>query len=223
MESIFESLENLNVSEECFNEIMGIVEELLNEEDSLDDGSHIRKKYREPEYEKNKDGSIKLNDKGYAIPANKSAEMYAKSHRSHQDEPRYTEGKGIGEYGKRINKGDSDRGAWVTGDTPKEIQEPLAVAKSIIKGTRKLGTSGDMTRADALRKKSEYLYKKAEHLNKAAKFDSNDYDNFEDNADIATELNRQADVRKDASSKARREARRILGLGNKRAERVPKS
>ena len=29
MESIFESLENLNVSEECFNDIMGIVEDLL--------------------------------------------------------------------------------------------------------------------------------------------------------------------------------------------------
>ena len=30
--NIFESLENLNVSEECFNEIMGIVEEILNED-----------------------------------------------------------------------------------------------------------------------------------------------------------------------------------------------
>ena len=29
---IFESLENLNVSEECFDEIMGIVEELINED-----------------------------------------------------------------------------------------------------------------------------------------------------------------------------------------------
>lgn len=31
MESIFESLENLNVSEGCFNEIKGIVEEYINE------------------------------------------------------------------------------------------------------------------------------------------------------------------------------------------------
>lgn len=30
--NIFESLENLNVSEECFDEIMGLVEELLNED-----------------------------------------------------------------------------------------------------------------------------------------------------------------------------------------------
>lgn len=29
--NIFESLENLNISEECFEEIMGIVEDLLNE------------------------------------------------------------------------------------------------------------------------------------------------------------------------------------------------
>ena len=29
--NIFESLENLNVSEECFNDIMGIVEEIINE------------------------------------------------------------------------------------------------------------------------------------------------------------------------------------------------
>ena len=31
MENIFESLENLNISEECFDEIMGIVEEIINE------------------------------------------------------------------------------------------------------------------------------------------------------------------------------------------------
>ena len=34
MESIFESLENLNVSEECFDEIIGIVEDLFKEGDS---------------------------------------------------------------------------------------------------------------------------------------------------------------------------------------------
>ena len=31
MQSIFESLENLNVSESCYNEIMDIVEEVINE------------------------------------------------------------------------------------------------------------------------------------------------------------------------------------------------
>ena len=49
--SIFESLENLNVSEECFDDIMGIVEELLSEDiydavlKSVDDeNSPLRKK-----------------------------------------------------------------------------------------------------------------------------------------------------------------------------------
>ena len=47
MESIFESLENLNVSEACFEDIMSILEELLNE----DLKSYIEKKYgREPKY-----------------------------------------------------------------------------------------------------------------------------------------------------------------------------
>ena len=35
--NIFENLENLNVSEECFNDIMGIVEEILNEDRLVDD------------------------------------------------------------------------------------------------------------------------------------------------------------------------------------------
>ena len=41
--NIFESLENLPVSEECFDDIMGIVEELLNE----DLHHYIQKKYNE--------------------------------------------------------------------------------------------------------------------------------------------------------------------------------
>ena len=36
MESIFESLENLNVSEECFNSILSIVEEIISEYDEKD-------------------------------------------------------------------------------------------------------------------------------------------------------------------------------------------
>lgn len=35
MKSIFESLENLSVSEECFEGIVGIIEEILNEGDNL--------------------------------------------------------------------------------------------------------------------------------------------------------------------------------------------
>jgi hypothetical protein len=40
--NIFENLENLNVSEECFNDIMGIVEEILSE-DELHDTKAIRR------------------------------------------------------------------------------------------------------------------------------------------------------------------------------------
>jgi hypothetical protein len=35
--NIFENLENLQVSEECFNDIMGIVEEILSEDRLVDD------------------------------------------------------------------------------------------------------------------------------------------------------------------------------------------
>ena len=38
---IFESLENLSISEECFNEIMNMIEEYINE---LDDGTYRRTK-----------------------------------------------------------------------------------------------------------------------------------------------------------------------------------
>ena len=43
--NIFESLENLNVSEECFDEIMGIVEELLSEENRALWGATLGGKY----------------------------------------------------------------------------------------------------------------------------------------------------------------------------------
>ena len=233
---IFESLENLNVSEECFNDIMDIVEDLLNEEDSLDDGSHIRKRYGEPEYKEGKDS------KGFEIPANKSAKLYAKAHAKddrYPYAPAFNDGKGVGEYGKRVPKGDSDREAWVKTDTPKEIQEPLSVAKSQEKGARKLldknefKNKRDQIKAKrllqgALINKSSQLHKKADNLNKAAEFDPDDYDNFEDNTDAATELEAQAQQRKEAAQKASKEARHIHNeLDNpekpeKKVERVHK-
>ena len=64
--NIFESLENLPVSEECFEEIMGIVEEILSE------GlvGEIKRKHGEPEYKYSKETGT--------VPANKSAELLAK-------------------------------------------------------------------------------------------------------------------------------------------------
>ena len=63
--NIFESLENLNVSEECFNDIMGIVEELLSE------GSNLVKAV-DRAYDKgriNLSKNIELREKAYKIPS----------------------------------------------------------------------------------------------------------------------------------------------------------
>ena len=72
---IFESLENLNVSEECFDEIMGIVEAVIDE--TL--AQAIVKKHGKPEYEKDEDGNLKLDKEGSRIPANRSAELFKKA------------------------------------------------------------------------------------------------------------------------------------------------
>lgn len=60
--NIFENLEELNISEECFNDIMSIVEEVINE----DLPNYIIKKYGKPKY------SPKGN------PVNKSAKLIKK-------------------------------------------------------------------------------------------------------------------------------------------------
>lgn len=57
---IFEQLENLNVSEECFDDIMDIVEDLLNE-DELHDTKAIRRKAEKNSKILNKE--IKANNK----------------------------------------------------------------------------------------------------------------------------------------------------------------
>ena len=212
---IFESLENLPISEECFNDIMHIVEAILNEEDSLDDGSHIRKKYGKPEYEKNENGTLKINNKGYAIPANKSAKLYAKAHPNHHEAPSYNDGKGFGEYGKRIPRGESDRGTWVTTDTPREIQEPLNVAKSQEKGARKLLDKNEFKNKrdeikakrllqGALIDKSSQLHKKADYLEKEA---DKPFNHDEDGT--AGEISGQAQQRRVAAQNASKEARHI--------------
>jgi hypothetical protein len=61
---IFESLKNLNVSEECFDDIMGIVEEILSE----DIYDYIQKKHGKAVYD------ISTNR-----PANKSAKLIRKA------------------------------------------------------------------------------------------------------------------------------------------------
>ena len=68
---IFESLENLPVSEECFDEIMGLVEEILSE----DIETTIKDKYGEPKYKE-----------PYYSPANKSAQLLDKVAQAQNDE-----------------------------------------------------------------------------------------------------------------------------------------
>ena len=63
MESIFESLENLNVSEECFNDIMSIVEDIMHQ---------IEKVHGCPSWKEGEDGK--------STPANKSAELAQKAY-----------------------------------------------------------------------------------------------------------------------------------------------
>ena len=50
--NIFESLENLNVSEECFDEIMGLVEEILSEEDNYEAAQDRRDRNKWKVYDK---------------------------------------------------------------------------------------------------------------------------------------------------------------------------
>ena len=75
MENIFESLENLNVSEECFNDIMGIVEELLSE--NIRDA--IIAKHGEPTY----------TSKGQ-YPKNKSAKLIYKAAQARKEDIKNT-------------------------------------------------------------------------------------------------------------------------------------
>ena len=69
--NIFENLENLNVSEECFDEIMGIVEEVVNE----NVWATVMKKYGEPEWKNGK-------------PKNKAAELFNKVQKNYWDNER---------------------------------------------------------------------------------------------------------------------------------------
>lgn len=93
---IFGSLEQLNVSEECFDEIISIVEELLDE----DTESYIKGKYGEPEYFKKKkvhdidlekediDGNEYKLQAEFPVPkkGSKSAQLLDKLHKVQQKE-----------------------------------------------------------------------------------------------------------------------------------------
>lgn len=71
--NIFESLENLNVSEECFDEITGIVEEYINEVSSRKVKEYIkgREKQSEKAYQEAKKAD-EIHDKARLLYGNKS-------------------------------------------------------------------------------------------------------------------------------------------------------
>ena len=73
---IFENLENLNVSEECFDEIMGIVEELLSERVTVGQLATAAANRMERERVKNDEANKKL--KTEASKKNPSHELLAK-------------------------------------------------------------------------------------------------------------------------------------------------
>ena len=135
--NIFESLENLNVSEECFNDIMDIVEEILSEKDSLNNTSHITRVHGEPEYDylaKDENGV------GYGwadVPNNKSAELVKRASKTHEKVRPHKEGGG--------SQGDQPKLSGTYQD--KKDQEDLKFYRSTIKGLTKRG----MKRDDAIK------------------------------------------------------------------------
>ena len=88
--SIFENLENLNVSEECFNSIMDIVEEIINEvsdkwkddctKSAVDKKLHFNRKYDEARDAYYKEPSSKNGDRvlDALLLANKHSEKEEK-------------------------------------------------------------------------------------------------------------------------------------------------
>lgn len=222
--NIFESLENLNVSEECFDDILNIVEDLLNEEDSLDDGSHIRRKYGNPEYEKNEDGTLKYDSKGYELPANKSAKLYAKAHSKdnrYPYAPAFNNGRGVGEYGKRVSHSSAPET-----DYSKEDKEQMDKARAQQKLAKKMQktakTDAEKDEADkqtihASRIKGQAIDDQIQSLKDAHKkelkrrselpmrdpdvFDAPDIENAADWGDEDTEREGEIEVRKRARKK----------------------
>lgn len=83
--NIFENLENLNVSEECFNDIMGIVEEILNEMNTLYHGAN-------PEDKNNKEYIVHTNYDGGSMKTRTLAKSAEEArdlvHKSEQGSPK---------------------------------------------------------------------------------------------------------------------------------------
>lgn len=145
---IFENLENLNVSEECFDDIVSMVEAMLNEKDSLNNISHITRVHGKPYYDYfMTDG----NGIGYGtpdVPANKAAELrataaQAKVRARENGDPSHNSEK------DDRNKFPKEGGGWqgddfkISGIYPSEKEEEreTKLFRKIKKGLRKRGKS----------------------------------------------------------------------------------
>ena len=140
---IFESLENLNVSEECFDEIMGIVEAYINET-TENIYKNIEKKYGKPEYDE--EGN----------PANKAAELGSKFLKGHSKE--FTDA-----YMRDYEKGkDLPKGAAGRKECTTHACNALHNKREKTKAQKNAPTYSDEHRDEVLKQKEEMRKKHAE-------------------------------------------------------------
>ena len=217
--NIFESLENLQISEECFNDIMDIVEEILSEYDTLDSASHIKRIHGEPQYKEYRDRN------GFKIPANKSAELFAKSQKAQGNYPEY-QGSG---HGQGITK--SNRSLYDEEGGRKDLDNPtnkrLDIGRGQVKHAEKLAKSAKTTqdrikateqlrkglirKAGALEGKAQEIEKEHNEIVAARKkrpmgdpdhYDAPDIDNAADDSYEDSLYKDAANIRKNAAKKA---------------------
>ena len=103
---IFESLENLNVSEECFGDILGIIVECINE----DLPNYIIKKYGKPEYEQSKDGDIILKNKSAKLlDKTKNAQFSAEAKKGEDGFYTMADSYTVNKYAPKLIKGELEK------------------------------------------------------------------------------------------------------------------
>ena len=140
---IFESLENLNVSEECFDEIMGLVEEILDESTDTIYKS-IENKYGKPEYDEEWE------------PTNKSAELERKFARAHSNEF-------VDAYMREYEKGkDLPRGTKGRKECTTHACWSLRNKRNNTKAQKNAPTYNDKYKDEVLKTKEEMRKKHAE-------------------------------------------------------------
>lgn len=164
--NIFESLEQLNVSEECFDDIVSMVEAMLNEKDSLNNISHITRVHGKPQYDYlMTDG----NGIGYGtpdVPANKAAELratagQAKVRARENGDPSHSSKKDpSNEFPKEGGGWQGDDFKLSGTDDEKEEQREVKLFNKMKKGLRKRGKTPSEANAIANVVADKYYSKK---------------------------------------------------------------